>query len=207
MSRLIRSTVVMILFGLATASFAFGQRQPSGSSTSSQDRKSGQSGQSSTGSGTSSSSSSDRASTAGDRNRAGSDGQASSQGKRATFEVYKDRSGEYRWRLRANNSQILAMAAQGYSDKRAAMNAIESVKRDVASAPIEEKEQTAASGDQNGQSDSATTAGERSGSGSSSGRSGRSSTGTGTGTGSGTGTGTGTGSGSGSSSTSGNRNR
>jgi uncharacterized protein YegP (UPF0339 family) len=206
MSRLIRSTVVMMLFGLATASFAFGQRQTSGSSTS-QDRKSGQSstGSSASSSGSDRSTSSsersgtgDRASTAGDRSRSGSDGQAS---KRATFEVYKDKAGEYRWRLRANNSQILAMAAQGYSDKRAAMNAIESVKRDVASAPIEEKEQTASSTDKDGQSDTAATAGDRAGSGSSSSSTGRN------GSGSRTGAGTGSGTGAGSGATSGNRNR
>lgn len=58
---------------------------------------------------------------------------------KAKFEVYKDKSGEYRWRLRATNTQILAMAAQGYSDKRSVMSAIESVKRDVPEAPVEEQ--------------------------------------------------------------------
>ena len=59
---------------------------------------------------------------------------------RATFEVYKDKLGEYRWRLRATNTQVIAMSTQGYSDKRSCMNAIESVKRDVVDALVEEKE-------------------------------------------------------------------
>ena len=70
----------------------------------------------------------------------------------ATFEVYQDKGGEYRWRLRARNSQILAIAPDGYKDKRAVLSAIESVRKDVADAPVEE--QPASSGDaKNGKSD------------------------------------------------------
>ena len=62
---------------------------------------------------------------------------------RAKFEVYKDKSGGYRWRLRATNTQILAVAAQGYSDRRSCVSAIESVKRDVADAPVVDEPQEA----------------------------------------------------------------
>ena len=58
---------------------------------------------------------------------------------RAKFEVYKDRGGEYRWRLRATNTQVLAMSADGYKEKRDCLHAIESVKRDAANAPVEEQ--------------------------------------------------------------------
>ena len=87
----------------------------------------------------------------------------------ATFEVYKDKSGEYRWRLRATNTQILAMAAQGYSDKRSCLNAIESVKRDVASAPVKEEEAVAGKDDASADGAAAKTAGSRSRDGSTSG--------------------------------------
>ena len=56
----------------------------------------------------------------------------------AKFEVYKDRSGEYRWRLRAQNSQVLATSGDGYTEKRSCLAAIDSVRRNAADAPVEE---------------------------------------------------------------------
>lgn len=56
----------------------------------------------------------------------------------AKFEVYKDRGGEYRWRLRAQNRQILASAGESYADKRGCLAAIESVKKAAADAPVED---------------------------------------------------------------------
>src|SRR3954471_9336990 len=41
---------------------------------------------------------------------------------RAKFELYKDRGGEFRWRLRATNTQILAISGDGYKAKRDCMN-------------------------------------------------------------------------------------
>lgn len=55
------------------------------------------------------------------------------------FEVYQDKAGDYRWRLRAKNTRILATSSEGYSEKRACLSAIESVKRAAADAPVEEK--------------------------------------------------------------------
>jgi uncharacterized protein YegP (UPF0339 family) len=43
------------------------------------------------------------------------------------FEVYKDRKGEHRWRLRHGNGNILATASEGYSSKAGAMKCIENV--------------------------------------------------------------------------------
>lgn len=57
---------------------------------------------------------------------------------RAKFEVYKDRAGEFRWRLRAQNTQVLAGSGQGYTTKRDCLSGIESVKRAVAEAPVED---------------------------------------------------------------------
>jgi uncharacterized protein YegP (UPF0339 family) len=57
----------------------------------------------------------------------------------ATFEVYQDKAGEYRWRLRARNGQVMAIAPDGYKEKRAVMSAIESVRKDAADAKVEEQ--------------------------------------------------------------------
>lgn len=56
----------------------------------------------------------------------------------AKFEVYKDRSSEFRWRLRATNTQILATSGDAYKAKRDCLQAIESVKRAAANAPVED---------------------------------------------------------------------
>ena len=44
------------------------------------------------------------------------------------FEVYKDKKGEHRWRLRHSNGNILATASEGYASKAGAMKCIENVK-------------------------------------------------------------------------------
>ena len=53
-------------------------------------------------------------------------------GRSLTFEIYKDRSNEHRWRLKSSNGQIIASSGQGYSDKRDCKNAIERIKKDAA---------------------------------------------------------------------------
>lgn len=35
----------------------------------------------------------------------------------AKFEIYQDNGGQYRWRMRANNHQIIATGGQGYVKK------------------------------------------------------------------------------------------
>ncbi|HEV8292634.1 MAG TPA: DUF1508 domain-containing protein [Tepidisphaeraceae bacterium] len=69
--------------------------------------------------------------------RAADDSQAKSA---ATFEVYKDKAGEFRWRLKASNGQNIATSGEGYAEKRSCLSAIESVKRNAPTAKIEEKE-------------------------------------------------------------------
>ena len=58
--------------------------------------------------------------------------------KAGTFEVYKDKGGEFRWRLRAVNKQVIATSGQGYKEKRDCINGIESVKKNAADAKVEE---------------------------------------------------------------------
>ena len=57
----------------------------------------------------------------------------------ATFEVYTDKGGEFRWRLRHENGNIIADCAEGYSSKANALNGIESVKENAPEAPVEEQ--------------------------------------------------------------------
>src|SRR4051812_29232525 len=49
-----------------------------------------------------------------------------------TFEIYKDRSGEHRWRLLSTNGQTIATSGQGYKDKRDCKSAVERIKKDAA---------------------------------------------------------------------------
>jgi uncharacterized protein YegP (UPF0339 family) len=44
--------------------------------------------------------------------------------KTATFQVYRDRKGEYRWRLLARNGRIVADSGEGYETKRGVVRAI-----------------------------------------------------------------------------------
>ncbi len=53
----------------------------------------------------------------------------------AKFEVYKDASGQFRFRLRAPNNEIIAVG-EAYTTKAACMNGIESVKKNASVAEI-----------------------------------------------------------------------
>lgn len=57
----------------------------------------------------------------------------------ATFELYIDKAGEYRWRLRHQNGQIIADSGEGYTTKANAENGIQSVKENAPAAPIEDQ--------------------------------------------------------------------
>jgi uncharacterized protein len=50
-----------------------------------------------------------------------------------TFEIYKDKKGEFRFRLKATNGEIIAVG-EGYSTKQNCIKGIESVKKAVAGA-------------------------------------------------------------------------
>jgi uncharacterized protein YegP (UPF0339 family) len=49
------------------------------------------------------------------------------------FEVYQDKSGEFRFRLRAGNGQNI-LSSEGYKTKKACLNGIESVRKNSQSA-------------------------------------------------------------------------
>ncbi|MCX7678266.1 MAG: YegP family protein [Spirochaetes bacterium] len=57
----------------------------------------------------------------------------------AKFEVYKDNKGEWRFRLKAANGEVIAVG-EGYSSKAACLNGIESVKKNAPEAEIVEIE-------------------------------------------------------------------
>ena len=56
------------------------------------------------------------------------------------FEVYQDKKGEYRFRLKATNGQIIAVS-EGYVKMASCMNGIDSVRKNAADAPVEEAEE------------------------------------------------------------------
>lgn len=55
--------------------------------------------------------------------------------KNPKFEVYRDRAGAFRFRMRAPNGQQIA-ASEGYTTKAACLNGIESVKKNAADALV-----------------------------------------------------------------------
>ena len=55
-----------------------------------------------------------------------------------TFELYKDKAGEWRWRLRHQNTNIIADSGEGYQTRVGALNGINSVKENATGAPIQE---------------------------------------------------------------------
>ena len=54
------------------------------------------------------------------------------------FEMYEDKSGQFRFRLKARNGQIIA-TSEGYTAKAGCLNGIESVKRNAAEADVVEE--------------------------------------------------------------------
>ena len=59
--------------------------------------------------------------------------------KHPKFEVYLDKAGEFRFRLKARNGEIIA-TSEGYKAKAGCMNGIESVKKNAPDAPVERAE-------------------------------------------------------------------
>ena len=54
------------------------------------------------------------------------------------FEMYQDKAGEYRFRLKARNGEIIAVS-EGYTAKAGCLNGIESVQKNAAEAEIVEE--------------------------------------------------------------------
>lgn len=59
--------------------------------------------------------------------------------KHPKFEMYVDKAGEYRFRLKARNGEIIAVS-EGYKAKSGCLNGIESVKKNAPEAEIVKKD-------------------------------------------------------------------
>ena len=55
--------------------------------------------------------------------------------KNPKFEVYTDKAGEFRFRLKARNGEIIAVS-EGYKTKPSCLNGVESVRKNVVDAPV-----------------------------------------------------------------------
>ncbi|MDO4581805.1 MAG: DUF1508 domain-containing protein [Bacillota bacterium] len=55
--------------------------------------------------------------------------------KNPKFEVYKDKKGEFRFRLKAGNGEIVA-ASEGYKTKASAMKGVESMRKNISGAEV-----------------------------------------------------------------------
>ena len=59
--------------------------------------------------------------------------------KHPKFEVYADKAGEFRFRLKATNGQVIAVS-EGYKAMASCLNGIESVKKNAVDALVEKAE-------------------------------------------------------------------
>jgi uncharacterized protein len=53
----------------------------------------------------------------------------------AKFEIYRDGSGEYRWRFRADNNEVVA-SGEGYSSRDDCEHAVELIKEQAPQAEV-----------------------------------------------------------------------
>ena len=56
--------------------------------------------------------------------------------KHPKFEVYEDKAGEFRFRLKAKNGEVIA-TSEGYKSKASCLNGIDSVKKNAPEAAVE----------------------------------------------------------------------
>ncbi len=59
--------------------------------------------------------------------------------KHPKFEIYTDKRGEFRYRLKATNGQIIAVS-ESYKAKKSVLNGVESVRKNAAEGNIEKEE-------------------------------------------------------------------
>lgn len=57
-------------------------------------------------------------------------------GKKPRVQIYRDKGGEWRWRLRAANAKIVCDSAEGYKTRHGAVQAVEALYRILAAAEI-----------------------------------------------------------------------
>ncbi len=54
------------------------------------------------------------------------------------FELYSDKAGKFRFRLKAGNGQVIAVG-EAYESKSAALNGIESIRKNAADAALDDQ--------------------------------------------------------------------
>lgn len=54
------------------------------------------------------------------------------------FELYKSKNGEFRFRLKASNGQVIA-TGEGYKSKKACLNGIESIRKNAPDAALDDQ--------------------------------------------------------------------
>ncbi len=57
----------------------------------------------------------------------------------AAFQIFKDKAGEFRWRLRANNNETIADSAEGYKAKSDCEHGIDLVKLLAPTADVQDQ--------------------------------------------------------------------
>ncbi|MFG1418338.1 YegP family protein [Xanthobacter sp. V0B-10] len=56
----------------------------------------------------------------------------------AKFEVFKDKAGEFRFRYKASNGEIM-FSSEGYKARASALDAIESIKKNAPGATVDDQ--------------------------------------------------------------------
>ncbi|NNE12261.1 MAG: YegP family protein [Ilumatobacter sp.] len=54
------------------------------------------------------------------------------------FELYKSKNGEFRFRLKASNGQVIAVG-EGYKSKKSCLNGIESIRKNAPDAVLDDQ--------------------------------------------------------------------
>lgn len=54
------------------------------------------------------------------------------------FELYKDKAGKFRFRLKASNGQVIA-TGEAYESKKSALNGIDSIRRNAPDAALDDQ--------------------------------------------------------------------
>ncbi|MEI2733218.1 MAG: YegP family protein [Dermatophilaceae bacterium] len=54
------------------------------------------------------------------------------------FELYKDKAGKFRFRLKASNGQVIA-TGEAYETKKSALNGIDSIRRNAPDASLDDQ--------------------------------------------------------------------
>jgi amphi-Trp domain-containing protein len=67
------------------------------------------------------------------------DDEAATDGSLARFELFRDRSEEWRWRLRHRNGNVIATSGEGYTRKHNALKGLRSVARNAPNAGVTEE--------------------------------------------------------------------